>query len=1576
MSMRGSKRRVLVDFLLYLALIGLVSGDLFGPIQRVRVFDITRGDEQDPKDALYDFRVTNRKQDSLQLVRDPVVISGDMTWKHSMHFYRGCAYSISMWVFLYRPKSSEYERVIFSTAHLTGTPGSGVDASEDEVSDLPPAMLPFVLTGVGTGDDKDRMFVGNTRDPHGMYHGFWARSGPPVMYEEWMHISITVSEDNFLKIYQNGDLAGQSALDYQTGPNDAQCPYNHLTKESDVGPLADLTEYSNNTAFYVMNSHNNIVSSTSGLVQQVSVLRNIAVTKKMVRRIQRSTPPPGVDFLVHLLRSYGHYSYNRFSPLEVLTESQNYHHSSASPSAATAWALGSFYAELDWRVCPQAVCGPVSFNPQWVLGVPTRDVFFFYGGRNDAAMDEGVAHEHNAEIPAKDGLPAIRADGMRRKRNYRCKSRRHRGGTRALKRMQAPELAENGEPSPDEPIWEVWNGEHLLNLTTSIMTRIVDYIGVLLDKITDKIMEAIMASDEDAGVSCPRDTPGAFKRLRYLSGHPAEVKATDRDPRVNWTGPGERTRRRKQRAVQDLYHCGMLWLHGTYYDRAAPGSTTLRYDIELCNWLAEPFLTYSQHKDDETLYPRMSRIKGREMAVSAFALASWFAEEMYMEYPQHVRKLPWPFRSSALLSQPLHQALATQYGWDRSEQVRLPEDLGLLLKDHLAERLNVVEYYTKRASPGLRPQLQQAMRRQDYSVIVGMAHEQLGELVLDVYCKDEERGRGGGSGGQLVPNEALSKYLELKLFDNMYVYEGYADGNFQLETFRNTPWLRVCEKLSKSAEFRLGPSTSGEKDSEGDGRVGLHPALGDPAIDREEFARVLMEHDDTLPGRFKPGQVAYREKVKWEALTRDEKRKDYSRREDRHIETVPGVTENDSVQFSRCQAASRSVLGRETTIDMHAAAAHLFPVSQYAAANYGAEGSGVAYVEEIFVSRPDEFWMLTGAEDNPMIQYDEAQANAGDVDAQLMVARRHYWGNQGLEPQPAVAAQWYERAAQEHNNPEALYNLGVLHANGQGGYQRNMGRALEYFGRAADPPDGQLPFAMAVYAMGSHYLHDTREFSKAVDYLLRACHLGSSDAHYTLGTLYVDRYEVETGIVHLVQAANAQHVRALNYLAHGLYDPDSWLFMFHRRRQQKERERPGTPKRQRKRGTVWSDEKEKLREVALEWEYDPTVPLEVHIGGTVVRIPQPLGTGNTIPAAMHILKAISSMTYRVSDLLRAGAAAYNANDEVTALEHFSEAAELGLVSAQENAAMILEKMEKDVCVSGAYRGSDAGIALGLDGVPLLASKGTAAKSFVFSSSVACRRYFKNAAMGRWVQLANNNDLNAKKVLAGYASSGANLHGFGTANTTEASLLLAYAAELGDVESLLNLGWVFWDPSFPYYSPTTTDILFAKAREWETSAAVSAQPMLDRDVILYTGTLGFAPFLAQAWLYFYPWYSESFWFAVVPSIWHAWSVFLHAFYNEGYRFIHGREPPMHSFTPYLHLHNQQEMLESLRSPSQKADEMPVGQHPYLHDFNVWREKFTIDRKYKSVRYDRLLSAAIFGIVVVIKLIKIWVVGHIF
>ena len=170
--------------------------------------------------------------------------------------------------------------------------------------------------------------------------------------------------------------------------------------------------------------------------------------------------------------------------------------------------------------------------------------------------------------------------------------------------------------------------------------------------------------DSPRGGQCPESgsVPGIGNKgqeVRYLSGRAKEVNVEHRDPRLSNLEPKEVRRRRRQRSVQDLYHCGMVWLHGGHYrfetkamdedmdedmDKDKKGkheSDAFVYVTRVCDWLLEGYEQKHKSGDRRSLRPGRERLKASERSFAAFALALWMADELHVDYPATMSYIPW-----------------------------------------------------------------------------------------------------------------------------------------------------------------------------------------------------------------------------------------------------------------------------------------------------------------------------------------------------------------------------------------------------------------------------------------------------------------------------------------------------------------------------------------------------------------------------------------------------------------------------------------------------------------------------------------------------------------------------------------------------------------------------------------------------------------------------------------------------------------------------------------------------------------------------------------------------------------------
>ncbi|EGZ25679.1 hypothetical protein PHYSODRAFT_486347 [Phytophthora sojae] len=129
--------------------------------------------------------------------------------------------------------------------------------------------------------------------------------------------------------------------------------------------------------------------------------------------------------------------------------------------------------------------------------------------------------------------------------------------------------------------------------------------------------------------------------------------------------------------------------------------------------------------------------------------------------------------------------------------------------------------------------------------------------------------------------------------------------------------------------------------------------------------------------------------------------------------------------------------------------------------------------------------------------YFNRAAQAGDVNSQSAVAGMLLKG-EGTAQDNVTAIKWYEKAA-EKNHTRALNGLGFIHFHGSGGVSENKSLALEYFERAAEnQEDGDSVFnAGYCHAMG---LGTEVNVTRAMEfYDVAARKFGHFDAIFEMG---------------------------------------------------------------------------------------------------------------------------------------------------------------------------------------------------------------------------------------------------------------------------------------------------------------------------------------------------------------------------------------------------------------------------------------------------------------------------------------------
>ena len=121
-------------------------------------------------------------------------------------------------------------------------------------------------------------------------------------------------------------------------------------------------------------------------------------------------------------------------------------------------------------------------------------------------------------------------------------------------------------------------------------------------------------------------------------------------------------------------------------------------------------------------------------------------------------------------------------------------------------------------------------------------------------------------------------------------------------------------------------------------------------------------------------------------------------------------------------------------------------------------------------------------------------AESGDARAQSNLGAM-YANGLGVKPDPAVAAQWLQKAAAQ-GNADAEASLGVLYMNGKG-VNQDVAAARGWFAKAAAQDQSLAAFNLGVlYDNGQGGPADK---AKSAQYYLQAANLGDAEAQLNLG---------------------------------------------------------------------------------------------------------------------------------------------------------------------------------------------------------------------------------------------------------------------------------------------------------------------------------------------------------------------------------------------------------------------------------------------------------------------------------------------
>lgn len=298
------------------------------------------------------------------------------------------------------------------------------------------------------------------------------------------------------------------------------------------------------------------------------------------------------------------------------------------------------------------------------------------------------------------------------------------------------------------------------------------------------------------------------------------------------------------------------------------------------------------------------------------------------------------------------------------------------------------------------------------------------------------------------------------------------------------------------------------------------------------------------------------------------------------------------------------------------------------------------------------------------------------------------------------------------------------------------------------------------------------------------------------------------------RAAAARHVRSISTIAHALWDPESWLGEDIRLRDVEKRFdnlnilqalHEVDPAIER----VWNQTIEQLK-------YNASEPILLAVDDFAVHLPEPHDFSCSI--ALELMKILAEHCLRAGDVTNMAVTNYLMGYKWPAVSYYDEASDLGIAVAQENAGYVYESLSVVECgepledpvypielslwnitmafgrdlvmmVSDAINNFTGTKVLHWDlKTPALAeSQSNVSKSNVPNlEGNKCRLYYERMAAIRRLQLIGNFDVSAMRQVAKQLTQGSFPF---DRNATAGAILYGLAAELGDVQSLMALGWM-------------------------------------------------------------------------------------------------------------------------------------------------------------------------------------------
>lgn len=566
------------------------------------------------------------EEDSRRLIQSQLLLSGPQVIDSSsllnfqQHFTSQCAYTVSIWVWIWRPRGGETaDKVVFTTKEVYPRVGRL------------PALLPAIVYNIGAQPDQFFFAAAQgrgTRDYLGLHRG-------RVRYHQWIHLALTV-EHNTLYAYQDGELLDGVAY----GPSEIEplnkCVYDtnmHLRTSSDRKATVSgektrrvssgeafydslirdpFAAHVNNTVLYVGSQPHSLGRhSTVGMVHGLVVLRNRALAPAEMRALSERTRPPALPHLQTLLREHRIPSLEGLCPIEV---------------------GGDWYMQREWGLCPEAVCGPLCVDDNIYLQDNHR---FLAGMHPTATLSEALGLEPvpNADIHGSHS------------------SGRRSGDVADIGQPAGAGDDVDGLEAGDRPGAGGHGAEDGMVLGGGALNALLPILGPAAWLLQDLLLLALhLLFDSPTGSPGPATDKTAAPGVEQAeSPHVSAHRGTS----------GKRDLRERQ--VQRLYRSAMVLLNDRR-SRVPDGALS-------SSSVGSPVGTARALFDCNFSEWRVAR---EGPAAAALTLGLWMAEDATAG-KKDPRDFPWSFREATLLSQPLHLALGYRQGFHGLPENFVPE---------------------------------------------------------------------------------------------------------------------------------------------------------------------------------------------------------------------------------------------------------------------------------------------------------------------------------------------------------------------------------------------------------------------------------------------------------------------------------------------------------------------------------------------------------------------------------------------------------------------------------------------------------------------------------------------------------------------------------------------------------------------------------------------------------------------------------------------------------------------------------------------------------------------------------------